>query len=806
MKKYLTVFFALNIFAFCLAVSGYASALDDMKKAQASSKAAEQASENVNSNNIAASQYALEQTRKQGSQNFDTKNIATSSATSTPKTTTSNTADKTVTGTITPHNSSPKLKLKSKPVPPVPATVNTQTTQTQTQKQTTQTTQTTKQTTQSTQQNTAVKQSTQTQSSATVTNTAAQTAPAAVTNTAVQTKSVTAAPATQNNTLKAPPKAKLSVQQRGDTTALVQSNQFKKDMTKPKAVKPEKYGKKKKVYLKDFEPERHGASLVTPDQIPEGTNVTAEDAEAMYKWLSAEEKNLYDEETKRNFAIARDKWYKYWQDLTKKQNERRKKLNSGKFTRPQMVLNKQWTNNPVNNSLLNRVGGATTPNSYTVNRINFRLPKPKLITPQLLNQAKKRYYEQKQRMEDYEKRAEQEIQEQAAKQAADEKRNKLSNMEWNQICDPKIKNYSNEACAMCCMHPQTKVNGFDPKIHVMTNGFLYMGRNECHCRWQGKPLTGYDTRNTSDQACTAYCLAHPNDVKGFNPAKHQMHYGELKKGQCKCHYIKKDIDICSSEVVHKTDGACARCCMERPINNRFAYGFDPAQHNMWTGYTTKVGGCSCWYDDKPGMSAPDHAAVTGLSVNVPAVSWDDNEYTRMVCDANTVNQNNGNCTKCCLAKQPQAPRIGHELDYGYLQNGQCKCHFRNPHASVCDNERKLQSDYACFECCKAQPPQGFDPSVSEMDYGRVEGDDCRCYWKAIPSNNSDSCDYPYPLADGACEQCVNNRPRSQWDCEKCCGYIQRPGLYSSQYYTVSPAPGIQPGCICHFSDGKGLGF
>ena len=378
---------------------------------------------------------------------------------------------------------------------------------------------------------------------------------------------------------------------------------------------------------------------------------------------------------------------------------------------------------------------------------------------------------------------------------------------FNQICDPKIKNASSEACSLCCMHPKTRINGFDPNIHVMTHGFLYMGRPECHCVWQGKPLTGYDTRNTSNEACNAYCLAHPDDIKGFNPNKHQVHYGELVKGQCKCHYINKNIDICSREVVHKTDGACARCCMERPVNNRLASGFDPQKHNMLGGGVTKVGGCSCSYYEKPEMAEDKHAAVTGLSVNVPSVNWDDDDYTRAVCDTSTVHQNNGNCTKCCLAKNPAAPRIGHVLDYGYINDGQCKCHYRNPDASVCDNERKLKSDMGCYECCKAQPPAGFDPSTDEMDSGRVVGNNCECHWKTRPtSNDSNSCDYPYPLADGACEQCVNNRPRSQWDCEKCCGYIQRPGLYSSQYYTTSPAPGIQPGCICHFSDGKGLGF
>ena len=762
MKKYLTVFFALNIFAFCLAVNGYASALDDMKKAQASSKAAEQASENVNSNNIAVSQNALEQTRKQGSQNFDTKNIATSSATSTPKTTTSNTASKTTIGTIVPHNSSPKLKLKSKPVPLVPTSVNTQTTQTQTQKQTTQ----------STQQNTAVKQATQTQPSATVTSTAAQTKTATVTNTAAQTKTATAkqtqpstaTPSTQNNTLKAPPKAKLSVKQRPDTTSLVQSNQFKKDMTKPKAVKPEKYGKKKKVHLKDFEPERHGASIVTPDQIPEGTNITAEEAKVMYKWLSAEERQTYDEETKRNLAIARDKWYKYWQDLTKKQNERRKKFNSGKFTRPQTMPNKQWTNNPVNNSLLNRVGGATAANSYTVNKINFRLPKPKLITPQLLNQAKKRYYKQKQDMEDYEKRVKQEEREKAAKQAAAEEQNKLANAEWNQICDPKVKNISDTFCSLCCAHPNTRINGYNPKIHENMRGYINSQTNSCYCQWDNKQTTDYDNRNSSDQACNGYCLAHPNDIKGFNPAKHQMHYGKLKKGQCRCYWIDKNTDICSKPTVVQSDEACAACCLQHN-DTRWNVSFDPALHNMVGGEVynkviKSMRGCECLYVTKPGMENHPLATATGKLVAPRVPDYWDDKLMRNTCDTFKVNQSQAQCSKCCVMYPPDAPASGYVLDYGFINNGQCRCHFKNTNkVDVCDNDAKLESDYACFECCKAKPPANFDPSVSEMNYGRVEGNDCRCYWKTK---------YQEPAQDER-ESCSwETMNRSQSDCDRCC--------------------------------------
>ena len=197
------------------------------------------------------------------------------------------------------------------------------------------------------------------------------------------------------------------------------------------------------------------------------------------------------------------------------------------------------------------------------------------------------------------------------------------------------------------------------------------------------------------------------------------------------------------------------------------------------------------------------ATATGKLVapKVPAY-WDD-ELMRNTCDITKVNQSQAQCSKCCAMYPPEAPAAGYVLDYGFLNEGQCRCHFKNTNkVDVCDNDAKLESDYACFECCKAKPPQGFDPSVSEMDYGRVEGTDCRCYWKAIPQ----SCNYgPYELPAEACEQCVYKQPRSQWDCEKCCNYIPRSGLYAAKYEYSSPAPGMSPGCYCHYPD-KGYYF
>jgi len=150
-----------------------------------------------------------------------------------------------------------------------------------------------------------------------------------------------------------------------------------------------------------------------------------------------------------------------------------------------------------------------------------------------------------------------------------------------------------------------------------------------------------------------------------------------------------------------------------------------------------------------------------------------------VCDSNFVNQSNGNCTKCCLAKQPQAPKTGYKLDFGYLNNGRCQCHFSNPNADVCDNERKLSSDYACYQCCAAKPPAGFDPDNDEMDYGRVIGNTCECHWKTRPqqtySDNEPGCSF-------------QEKNRSQSDCNRCC-YDPSHGLIGGEL----ESDGI---CVC----------
>ncbi len=347
--------------------------------------------------------------------------------------------------------------------------------------------------------------------------------------------------------------------------------------------------------------------------------------------------------------------------------------------------------------------------------------------------------------------------------AAELKESDLKYGNFNQICDPKIKNSSSEACAMCCFHPQLSLPGFDPNIHQMTDGYIDSRTDSCYCKWQGKALTGYDTRNTSNEACTAYCLAHPSDIKGFNPEKHQVHYGELKKGECKCHYIKKDLDICSYQIANKTDGACARCCTEHPINNRFNHGtFDPAIHNMTTGFTTKVGGCRCWFDYKPGLGEHPRATVMGKHKAALVAEPSDTPYVQAVCNPHTLNKDQVECMKCCLAKTPSAPASGYEFDYGFINEGQCRCHFKNTNpVDVCDNDAKLQSNSACYECCKAQPPAGFDPSIHEIDNAYVLGNECKCSWKAIPQQTYDDDD------DGP-DCSFEEKNRSQYDCNRCC--------------------------------------
>ncbi len=368
-----------------------------------------------------------------------------------------------------------------------------------------------------------------------------------------------------------------------------------------------------------------------------------------------------------------------------------------------------------------------------------------------------------------EERKNKEREEEARNQYMDTKKNEANAEDvkygkFGQICDPEIKNSSSAACAMCCFHPQTYLSKFNPDTQVITNGYIDSRDNECHCSFQGKPLTGYDTRNTSQQACNAYCLAHPEDTKGFNPEKHQMHYGRLKKGECKCHYIKKDVDICSWKTSTSSDEACSRCCIEQPERNRNNANFNPSIHTMLGGHVSWPGEsiryCDCSWETKPEMQADEHAAVTGVSVDAPAPSYGDDAYTLAVCDQNFVNKTHGNCTKCCLAKQPQAPRAGYKLDFGYLNNGRCKCHFSNPNADVCDNERRLASDYGCYQCCVAQPPANFDPNTDEMDYGRVVGNNCECHWKTRPQQTYDEDE------EEGCSQEIMTR--SQADCDRCC--------------------------------------
>ena len=783
MKKLFYITFIFTVFSFCFACYVSASALDDLKKAQSSSNAAAKVSEDLDAM-TPEEQQALEQSRKQSSQNFDTKGAIPSSGSIAAKTINK-------TGTVKPNTAVPSRPKLAGTVPPIN---NNQKTNTQTQNQ------------QRTASNTVVAGQ-NSQKSNNTTNQPAQKNTALQTNTVKQTsqQKPKATPATQNNTLPPVPKAKISAKQRTvDTTSLVQSNNLKADEKSSGQSGPVKtlgYAKEKKVHLKDYQPVKDGSLLITPDQIPEGYEMPQEQAQRVYKCLSSEEMEFYGDEMKNTLEDARERWHDYLDSLKAQQSENEKRLNAGSYAQPSMMPKRRLIDDALENSLLNRVG-ATSPNSFTVTKIKFRLPKPNLVTPQLKAKAKEAYLKDKQKMEESKKKLEKEEQEKAAKKAEQARLIK----EWERVCKPEIKNSSSAACAMCCINPKTKVNGFNPAIHVMTGGYVNSGQ-ECRCTWQGKQLTDYNTRNTSDQACTGYCLAHPEDIKGFDSTKHQMHYGELKKGECKCHWIKKGLDICSHNIAVKSDAACSRCCTARPVNNSYAYGFDPKKHNMWRGYIGMPGDphryCACWFEDKPGLEEHKHATITGAYTDALITSLIDPDDVREACDSNKIHTSQVNCTSCCLAKPPITPKRGYVLDYGFLLNNKCKCHFKNPSPDVCDNDAKLSSDYACLQCCKANPPKNFDPSVSEMDYGRVEGNECRCYWKDIPQ----SCTYgEFELPAEACQQCVYKSPSTQWECEKCCNYIPRSGLYSAKYYTSSPMAGVSAGCICHYSDGRGYSF
>ena len=68
------------------------------------------------------------------------------------------------------------------------------------------------------------------------------------------------------------------------------------------------------------------------------------------------------------------------------------------------------------------------------------------------------------------------------------------------------------------------------------------------------------------------------------------------------------------------------------------------------------------------------------------------------------------------------------------------------------------------------------------------------------------------LSANACNKCVNSKPRTQAACTACCNSIGQAGLYSSKYYATDPAAGtksagyFQPGCYCHYSNGKDYKF
>lgn len=698
--------------------------------------------------------------REQASQGFDTTTHNSANVVDLSK-------SKTVTPNLAVHQAPAKPVNKqtgtlASPMPKVPAT-------TTTKKQTTATQKAAQQTTQK-----AAQQPAKTTKPA-VTKPAATTkqATAAKTTAAPKAAAQTTTPAT-TATLAVPPKANLKPVQRGNSMDLVQTNTLKQNATAKQPAQeedPQEYARKRHVHLKDYQVEyqepasdEEMVAYIIRTAKEQGRELTAEEREYLAKILD-----------KRNLKAAREKWQEHMAYLREQEETRRANRGQpGALSAPKRLPFKKLVTDPVNNAILNALG-ATEPNSFTQKPFTGKLATPVFYTAQMQAKAKQKYDERQEDVRRWEAeeavreaQRQREAQEAAAREAQRQREAQkaaaYANLEWNQICDPKIKNASSAACSMCCTHPNTVVNGFNPQTQEMLGGYIDSRDNKCHCRWQGKSLTGYDTRNTSDQACTAYCLAHPQDTKGFNPAKHQMHYGKLKNGQCQCHYISKDLDICSWKVSTKSDDACSRCCIARGANsNNFSVNFDPSKHIMTGGWVRFPGKsiryCDCLWDDKPGLQEHHHAAVTGASVDALVPTWTDDDYTSSVCNTQTVNQSQVNCTKCCLAKRPIPPHKGYQLDFGYLNNGQCKCHFSNPDAGVCDNERKLASDMGCLACCEAQPPANFDPDTDEMTDGRVVGNNCECHWKTRPQQSE---------SDSGQGCSFQEKNRSQSDCNRCC--------------------------------------
>jgi hypothetical protein len=624
---------------------------------------------------------------------------------------------------------------------------------------------------------TAQKKATATQKS-TTTQKQAATTKRTTNNTGTTAKSATA-PAPLNNGLPPVPKAKISTKQRSfDTTQLVTANSLKEPEKEDE--NEDSYARKRHVHLKDYKVIHE--KPVTQEQVDRANarNLIRRVREENYV-MTPEEEAFVDSVLQKIQDQQRQQWNQYTKDSENNNKASKKRFNKNGLSKTDSLnaqksanANKKWTNNTVNNALLNSVGGATPHNSFTSTPYTHTKQKPYLYTTQMQKKAQQAYQKEQDDMNKYRARQERIAKAKAAAKAEEDKkqaaRKKTDDQLWaeqKRLCANNVKNASRSGCSLCCVHPKTAetFSNFNPKTQKVVGGYIDSRDNECHCNFAGKELSGYDTRNINDNSCNAYCHANPNDIRGYDPAVNTVHYGELnKRGQCQCFLIDKNLDICSRNVSTKSDGACAACCYARP-NNRWNAGFDPKKHRNTGGYVKfpkrrNIRYCECTRDDLPGEEEHEQALVMGKYTDPKIGTWMDEEFVQNTCDANKVNTSQAACTSCCAVNTPVPPQSGYTFDYGFLKDGYCKCHFKNNNTNidVCSNDARLSSDSACLKCCEARPPSGFDPDRHEMDWGRVKGDTCECHWKTQQRVLDEEREYD------PCE----HKTESTGDCFACC--------------------------------------
>jgi len=710
-------------------------------------------------------------------------------------------------------------------VPPVPTGNTAQTTQQNTATQSTATTQksaatqkqaatttTVTQQTQTAQKKAAATQktTTQTQTATTQKSTATQkqaaTTKRTTNNTGTTAKSATV-PAANSNGLPPVPKAKLSVKQRSfDTTQLVTADSLKEQ--EPEEEDNGSYARKRHVHLKDYKVIHQ--EPVTQEQVDRANarNLIRLVREENYV-MTPEEEAFVDSVLRKIQDEQRQQWNQYAQGSENKRKTSKKRFNKNGLSKTDSLnasrsanANKKWTNNAVNNSLLNSVGGATPRNSFTSTPYTHTKQKPYLYTTQMQKKTQQAYQKEQDDINEYVARKERIAKAKAAAKAEEDKkqaeRQKSEDQLWTEqrrLCANNVKNVSRSGCSLCCTHPKTAetLTNFNPKTQQVVGGYIDSRDNECHCKTAGKEFSDYDKRNLNDHSCNAYCHAHPNDIKGYDPAVNTVHYGALnKRGQCQCFLMDKNLDICSQKASTKSDGACAACCYARP-NNRWNAGFDPKKHRNTGGYVKfprdrKLRYCECTRDDLPGEEEHDQALLMGKYTDPKIATWMDEEFVQNTCDESKVNTSQAACTACCAVNTPVPPQSGYTFDYGFLKDGRCKCHFKNNNTNidVCSNDAKLSSDSACLKCCEAQPPSGFDPDRHEMSWGRVRGDTCECHWKTQQRVLDAEREYD------PCE----HKDENTGDCFACC---EKSNYY--KYSQVLANAGIEYGrCKCYFKD------